>query len=251
VKGLVSVRLEDSACVLTLERAEKLNALSSALEVELKAALDSPEVAGARALVVAGAGRAFSAGADVTEFADRDPASILAYYRTTGDVYERVAALPLPTIAAIHGYCLGGGLELALACDFRVAEDSATFGFPEIGLGILPSSGGTYRLVRAIGPVRAKELILLRTRFGATEAWDYGLVTELVTEGAALSRAVELAQELAALPRAAVRATKRAIALMADAPYESAILIEQLAYGMLAQTDEADEAARAFVEKRA
>jgi enoyl-CoA hydratase/carnithine racemase len=247
--SVVGVQREDKVCVLALRRPEKLNALSSEVERELKAALDSPEVADAGVVVVTGEGRAFSAGADVSEFADRDPASILAYYRTTGDVYERVAALPVPTIAAIHGYCLGGGLELALACDFRVAEETATFGFPEIGLGILPSSGGTYRLVRAIGPVRAKELILLRTRFGATEAWDYGLVTQLASEGAALPRALELAAELAVLPPAAVRATKRAIALMLDAPHESAILIEQLAYGMLAQTDEAREAARAFVEK--
>ena len=96
-----------------------------------------------------------------------DPASILAYYRETGDVYERVAALPQPTVAAIHGYCLGGGLELALACDFRVADEASLFGFPEIGLGILPSSGGTFRLVRMLGPARAKELILLRERFSA------------------------------------------------------------------------------------
>jgi enoyl-CoA hydratase/carnithine racemase len=248
--SIVGVQREDEICVLTLRRPEKLNALSTELEQELKAALDSADVADARVVVVAGEGRAFCAGADVSEFADRDPASILAYYLTTGDVYERVAALPVPTIAAIHGYCLGGGLELALACDFRVAEEPATFGFPEIGLGILPSSGGTYRLVRAIGQARAKELILLRTRFGASEAWDYGLVTELVEEGAALSRALELGAELAALPPAAVRATKRVIALMPDAPHESAMLLEQLAYGMLAQTDEADEAARAFVAKR-
>jgi enoyl-CoA hydratase/carnithine racemase len=250
VGGLVDVGQHGSVCVITLDRPEKLNALSTSLEQELKAALGSPEATAARAVVVAGAGRAFSAGADVSEFLERDPASILAYYRTTGDVYEQLAALPCPTIAAIHGYCLGGGLELALACDFRVAEDTASFGFPEIGLGILPSSGGTYRLVRAIGPARAKELILLRTRFDAAVARDYGLVTELTAEGAALLRALELGEELAALPPAAVRAAKRAIALMPDAPHDSAILIEQLAYAMLAQTEEHGEAARAFVDKR-
>ena len=139
----ITSEVQDGICTITLHRPEKLNALSTALELELKAALALTEVTESRAVVIAGEGRAFCAGADVSEFTDRDPASILAYYRTTGDVYERVAALPIPTVAAIHGYCLGGGLELALACDFRVADESAAFGFPEIGLGILPSSGGT------------------------------------------------------------------------------------------------------------
>src|ERR687896_2594765 len=111
-------------------------------------------------MVFPGGGRPFPAGADVNELRDQDPASILAYYRTTGDVYERVAALPQPTIAAISGYCLGGGLELALACDFRVADATASFGFPEVGIGILPSSGGTHRLARLVGTARAKELVL-------------------------------------------------------------------------------------------
>ena len=170
MEGLVGVQRYGAVCVLTLTRPEKLNALSSALEEALDAALGGDEVAAARAVVIAGEGRAFSAGADVTEFRDRDPASIMAYYRETGDVYERVAGLPVPTVAAVHGYCLGGGLELALACDFRVAETSAALGFPEIGLGILPSSGGLTRVVRMVGAARAKELMLVRERFSASEA---------------------------------------------------------------------------------
>src|SRR5262245_33030783 len=130
--GLVEARREGAVCVVTLNRPEKLNALSADVESELGLTLDSAEVSESRAVVVTGSGRAFSAGADVTEFRGNDPAAILAYYRESGAVYERVASLPLPTLAAIHGYCLGGGLELALACDFRVAEESAVFGFPEI-----------------------------------------------------------------------------------------------------------------------
>src|SRR3990170_3000401 len=164
MSDLVTVRNEGSACVVTLNRPEKLNALSSAVEQALDGALRSAEVVGARCVVIAGEGRAFCAGADVTEFHGVDAGSILAYYRRLGEVYERVAALPVPTIAAIHGYCLGGGFELALACDFRVADESAVFGLPEVGIGIVPSSGGTHRLVRAVGPVRAKELLLLRGR---------------------------------------------------------------------------------------
>jgi enoyl-CoA hydratase/carnithine racemase len=248
--GLVGVQRYGAVCVLTLTRPEKLNALSSALEEALDAALGGHEVAAARAVVIAGEGRAFSAGADVTEFRDRDPASIMAYYRETGDVYERVAGLPVPSVAAVHGYCLGGGLELALACDFRVAETSAAFGFPEIGLGILPSSGGLTRVVRMVGATRAKELMLVRERFSASEALAWGLVTDVVEDGEALTRAVALAERLAGLPTLAVSVTKQAAEAARESSREAALLIERLAYGMLAQTPEADEAAAAFVEKR-
>jgi enoyl-CoA hydratase/carnithine racemase len=247
---LVEVSRSGRISVVTLRREDKLNALSLALERELDAALAGEEVAGSACVVVTGSGRAFSAGADVSEFRDQDPASILRYYDGTGNLYERLAGLPQPTVAAVHGYCLGGGFELALACDFRVAEESASFGFPEVELGILASSGGTHRLVRLVGPARAKELLLLRPRFGAVEARELGLVTEVVPDGEALERALELAERLAALPPVAVRVIKRAVGLVTDAPHESAILIERFAYGVLAQTEDADEAAAAFVERR-
>jgi enoyl-CoA hydratase/carnithine racemase len=249
MSGLVGVRDEGPVSILTLARPDKLNALSGALERELQSALERAAAA-ARAVVIAGEGRAFSAGADVSEFRDRDPAAIMAYYRDTGGVYERVAGLPVPTVAAIHGYCLGGGLELALACDFRIAERSAVFGFPELGLGILPSSGGLTRLVRMAGPARAKELMLARERFSAAEALAWGLVTEVVDESDALPRALELAGRLAALPALAVSVTREAAEAAADSPREVALLLERLAYGMLAQTGEADQAAADFVEKR-
>jgi enoyl-CoA hydratase/carnithine racemase len=247
---LVEVRREGAVAVVTLRREEKLNALSAALERALRDVLEGEEVAAARAVVLAGSGRAFSAGADVTEFRTYDAASILAYYRDAGEVYERLARLPQPTIAAIHGYCLGGGLELALACDFRVAEEAATFGFPEVGLGILPSAGGTLRLVRMLGTARAKELVLLRDRFSAGEALAYGVVTEVVPEGSALPRALELARRMAGLPAQAVSTTKRVLDLMQDASKELGVTLETLAYGMLAQTEDAHEAAQAFEEKR-
>jgi enoyl-CoA hydratase/carnithine racemase len=248
--GLVELQSVGSAAVITLRREEKLNALSTALEQELKDALQSTAVTGSACVVITGGARAFSAGADISEFHDRDPAAIAAYYRESGDVYERVAALPQPTLSAVAGYCLGGGLELALATDFRIAEDSATFGFPEVALGILPSSGGTHRLVRLVGPGRAKELLLLRTRFGADEARKHGLVTEVVAEGKAVERALELAEELAALPALAVSVAKQAADAMAEASREAGLLLERLAYGMLAQTEDAVEAAAAFGARR-
>jgi len=243
---LVDVTRDGAVCVLTLRREEKLNALSTALERELAEALDGSDVRSSGCIVVPGSGRAFSAGADVTEFRGRRPEDVVAYYRETGDVYERVAALPQPTLSAISGYCLGAGLELALATDFRIADETAVFGFPEIGLGILPSSGGTQRLVRLVGPARAKELILLRDRLDAREALAAGVVTEVVPAGAGLERTLELAQRLAALPALAASITKQAIDAIPDASRDAGILIERLAYGLLAQTEDAQRAAEDF-----
>jgi enoyl-CoA hydratase/carnithine racemase len=240
---LVEVRREGAVCVLRLRREEKLNALSTALERELADALATEPVRLSACLIVTGSGRAFSAGADVTEFATRTPEAILAYYRETGHVYERLAALPQLTLSAIHGYCLGGGLELALATDFRIADETAVFGFPEVSIGILPSSGGTHRTVRLLGPGRAKELILLRSRLTSAQALEAGLVTEVVPPGAALGRALELAEGLASLPGAAASVAKQAIDAASDSSREAAVLIERLAYGLLAQTEAARSAA--------
>jgi enoyl-CoA hydratase/carnithine racemase len=225
--------------VLTLRREAKLNALSTALEGALADALGAPEVSAAASVVITGAGRAFSAGADVTELRDRTPADIAAYYASTGAVYERLAALPQPTLSAIHGYCLGGGLELALATDFRIADETAVFGFPEVGLGILPSSGGTARATRLLGAARAKELMLLRDRVDARAALAHGLVTEVVAAGEALDRALEHARALAELPRLAAATTKQAIDAAAESSHAGALLIERLAYAALAQTEDA------------
>ena len=247
--ALVAVRREGAVCVLTLQREDKLNALSGALERELLEAISGEEVRASRCIVLTGAGKTFSAGADINEFRDSDAASIAAYYADTGDVYERIAALPTPTISAIHGWCLGGGLELALATDFRIADETAAFGLPEFELGILPSSGGTYRLVRLLGPGKAKELMLIRRRFDAAEARALGLVTEVVPEGQALVRALEIAGELAALPRLAVETTKRAADLMPESSREAGMLIERLAYAALTQTDEATGAVERFTRR--
>jgi enoyl-CoA hydratase/carnithine racemase len=249
-EALVEVRAHGAASVIVLRREHKLNALSTALERALGDALSREDVRSSACVVFSGGERAFSAGADVGEMRDLDPASILEYYRETGDVYERVAALPQPTISAIAGYCLGGGFELALATDFRVADRSAVFGLPEVGIGILPSSGGTLRLVRLLGAARAKELVLLGDRFGPDDARALGLVTEVVPEGAALERALALAERLADLPQPSLALAKQTIDLMPEASREAGLALERLAYGLLAQTDEAREAADAFAEKR-
>jgi enoyl-CoA hydratase/carnithine racemase len=235
VPELLALRREGPVCVLRLARERKLNAISRALERELCEALATAEVREAGAIVLCGSERAFSAGADTGELGG-SPAEIAAYYASTGDFVERVADLAQPTLSAIAGWCLGGGLELALATDFRIAEQGATFGLPEVGLGILPSSGGTYRLVRALGPARAKELILLRERIDAAEAYRLGLVTEVVGRGQALERALEHARRLAALPGLAAQICKRTIDVASESSRAAVLELERLAYGLLAQT---------------
>jgi enoyl-CoA hydratase/carnithine racemase len=245
----VGVRRKGNVAVVTLERQEKLNALSTGVERALADALQRAEVSSSRAVVIEGAGRAFSAGADVSEMRDQTTDSVVEYYRGTGTVYEAVASMPQPTIAAIHGYCLGGGLELALACDLRVAARSAVFGLPEIELGILPSSGGTMRLVRAVGVARATELILSRRRFTAEEAFRFGVVSEVVDEDVT-TRTLAIAEDLASLPPVAVGVTKQAIAAAAESGREATLLIERLAYAALSQSDAHRDAATSFAERR-
>ena len=239
---LIEMQCERQTCIVTLRRERKLNAISGELERELCAALEAPELADAACVVFTGGPRVFSAGADLNEMRGLDPASIVSYYQGTGDFAERVADLPQPTFSAISGYCLGGGFELALATDFRVADDSAIFGLPEVGLGILPSSGGTHRLVKLLGPARAKEVILLRDRFSAQEAHRIGLITEVVGEGEALSRAIALSELVSGHPQLAVRVTKRVVDSMTDGGRAAGLELERLAYGLLAQTSDADDA---------
>ncbi len=250
-EGLPEIRRQDAVCIVTFQREEKLNAISTAVERALLDALASPDVRESRCVVFAGGERAFSAGADLVEERDEGTAGIDAYYRDTGDVYERIAALPQPTFSSISGWCLGAGFELALATDFRVADETAVFGLPEVELGIVPSSGGTYRLVRALGPARAKELLLLRPRVDAAEAFRLGVVTELAPAGQALPRALELAAQVAALPPLAAAAAKQAANAIAESSREAGIMLERLAYAALAQTDESRAAGEAFARRKA
>lgn len=237
---LIDVETRGPACVIALRRPAKLNAISGAMERELCDALVSDEVRGAACVVFTGGSDVFSAGADITEMRGQDPAAIAGYYRDTGDFAERIADLPQPTFSAISGYCLGGGLELALATDFRIAGPDAVFGLPEVEIGIVPSSGGTHRLVRLLGPARAKELILLRQRVDAAQALRLGLITEIADDS--LERSIQLAGRLAELPPLAVQVAKQAIDVMAEASRGAGLAVERLAYGLLSQTTDTDRA---------
>lgn len=244
---LVDVQTRGPACVVTLTRPAKLNAISSAMERELCEALHTEEVRTAACIVFTGGPEVFSAGADITEMRGLDPAAIVAYYRETGDFAERIADLPQPTFSAISGYCLGGGLELVLATDFRIADSSAVFGLPEVEIGIVPSSGGTHRLVALLGSARAKELILLRQRVDVNEALRLGLVTEVA--GDPLGRSLELAQRLASLLQLAVQLNKNLVDQMAEASRSAGLALERLAYGLLSQTSDTDRAMAGRLER--
>ncbi|MDZ7911977.1 MAG: enoyl-CoA hydratase-related protein [Rhodococcus sp. (in: high G+C Gram-positive bacteria)] len=161
------------------------------------------------------------------------PAAIDQYYRRSGSVYEAVATLPQPTISAIAGYCLGGGLELALATDIRVADPTAVFGFPETSLGILPSSGGISRSIRMIGMGRARDLVLRGHRIDAKKAENWGLITETTEMADQLNQAMAIAQSLATTAPFALTITKQVLDANADASHRSGLFIEQLAYSLL------------------
>jgi enoyl-CoA hydratase/carnithine racemase len=239
---VVAVERGEHATVVRLTRGAKLNAISEQMERELCEAVATPEVREARCVVFTGGPEVFSAGADLNEWRDYTPAEIMASYRATGDFAERVADLPMPTFSAVAGWCVGGGVELALATDFRIAEPSARFRLPEVALGILPSWGGTQRLVRLLGPARAKEVILLRREVDAADALRLGLVTEVVGAGTSLDRALELAEYLSGLPPLAVSVTRQVIDALPETSRPAGLALERIAYGMLAQTDAASGA---------
>jgi enoyl-CoA hydratase/carnithine racemase len=244
---VVTLEPHEHACVIRLQRPAKLNAISEQVERELCDALERPDVREAPCVIFTGGEKVFSAGADLSETRGYTPGEVLATYRGTGDFAERVADLAQPTLSAITGYCIGGGLELALATDFRIAEEGSDFRFPEVALGILPSWGGTQRAVRLLGPARAKELILLRERVDAQAALSLGLVTEVVPSGGSLPRALELAERLSGLPRLAVSVTKQVIDALPETSRTAGLGLERVAYGLLAQTGDATQALTARV----
>jgi len=240
----------DGVALVTLDRREALNALSFALLRQLDAALAALDADDScRAIVITGAGtRAFAAGADVRELRDETTASLHA--ADPFAAVDRVAALRTPTIAAVRGFALGGGCELAMACDMLIAGDDAKLGQPEILIGVIPGAGGTQRLARAIGKARAMELILTGRRIDAAEADRLGLVTAVVPADQTLDRALELAGRVAALPPLAVRSAKAAIRATQELPLSEGLRAERDGFEALFATDDQREGMTAFLEKR-
>jgi enoyl-CoA hydratase len=247
----VKVEREESITVLTIDRQEKLNALDRQVVEEIGQALLELESEGPRAIVVTGAGeRAFIAGADIRAMSIMDPLEAKRFSEIGHAAMSLLDRSPIPTIAAVNGYALGGGCEVAIACDIRIASENATFGFPEVGLGILPGMGGTQRLPRLIGPALAKELIFTGRRISAGEARDIGLVNRVVAEGEALNAAMELAAEISANGPLAVRHSKAAANRSLDVDLISGLEFEADQFALLFATEDAREGMNAFGEKR-
>ena len=240
----------DHVALVTIDRQDALNALSFDLLDELVAALEGLDADPAcRAIVLTGAGeRAFAAGADVRELATQTPVSLSAQNRFAA--WDRIAAIGTPVIAAVRGFALGGGCELAMTCDMIVAGEDAQFGQPEIRLGVMPGAGGTQRLTRAIGKARAMELILTGRTMSAREALASGLVTRVVPSEATLDAALDLASVVAAQAPLAVLAAKRAILAADETNLSAGLDRERRAFFELFDTDDQAEGMAAFGEKR-
>jgi enoyl-CoA hydratase len=240
----------DHVALVTIDRQEALNALSFDLLDELVVALEALDGDPAcRAIVLTGAGeRAFAAGADVRELASQTPTSLAAENRFAS--WDRIASIRTPLIAAVRGFALGGGCELAMTCDMVVAGEDAQFGQPEIRLGVMPGAGGTQRLTRAIGKAKAMEMILTGRTMAAREAEANGLVTRVVPAEATLDAALDLASVVAAQAPLAVLAAKGAILQAAELSLSAGLDHERRAFFQLFDTDDQTEGMAAFGEKR-
>lgn len=240
----------DGIATLTFNRPEVRNAMNRAMVEEAHAALGELEARGdVRALILVGAGdKAFVGGADIAELRERG--RIDALRRINAALYRRVEQLPAPTIAAIRGFALGGGCELAIACDLRVAGRGAQLGQPEVGLGILPGAGATYRLPRLIGLGRAKELVLTGRLIGAEEALSMGLVNRVVDDAEVLAAARALAGEIARNSALAVRLAKASLNLAPELSVDAGMALESTAQAVLFEDEEKRLRMQAFLERR-
>lgn len=237
--------------ILTFNRPEKLNALSEEVLSELEATLQKMESRkDIRVLIVRGQGRAFVAGADIRAMHTMDAQAAVSFSRKGQHVFDLLENLPQVVIAAIHGYALGGGMELAMACDIRVAERTAQLGQPEVHLGIIPGFAGTQRLSRLVGTGWARYLILTGRRISAEEAHRIGLVEVLVEEGEALSKALEIARDVLKGGPHAIPVAKRMILRGMDMPFPVAQAFEAESFAYLFATGEPQEGMGAFLEKR-
>ena len=243
---------KDNIGILTINRPEKLNAISDELTKELKKFLEDLENdEGIRVLIITGAGdKAFVAGADIGELVDRDARMGRRVSRERQEVFSLIENLHIPVIAAVNGYALGGGLELALACSIRIASQKAQFGAPEVKLGIIPGDGGTQRLPRLVGIGRAMEMILTGDFIDAEEAYRIGLVNKVYPPDQLQEKAMELALRIASRPPLAVRFAKDAVNKSQEGGTTSGYTLESYLHALSCATEDKKEGVSAFLEKR-
>lgn len=238
--------------IATIDRPKALNALNSGVLEDLNALVDAVNAdEEIRALILTGSGeKSFVAGADIGEMSNLTKAEGEAFGKKGNDVFRRIETMPIPVIAAVNGYALGGGCELSMACDIRICSDTAVFGQPETGLGITPGFGGTQRLARLVGPGMAKQLIYSARNIKADEALRIGLVNAVYPLEELLPAAEKLAETIAKNAPIAVRACKKAINEGLEKPMDEALALEEKLFGSCFETEDQKEGMGAFLEKR-
>jgi enoyl-CoA hydratase len=245
----IIIRCEGAVAILQLNRPKVLNALNGLMMAELCEALESFDKDDTvRCLILTGDEKAFAAGADIREMVDAGPIEMMQ--KNTVTLWARVQAISKPLIAAVSGYALGGGCELALACDIIVASEDARFGQPEIGLGVIPGAGGTQRLGRILGKYKAMELVLTGRTITAREALQMGLVNRIVTDGSCLEEARKLAIEISQKSPLAVKLAKEAILKSQECSLNEGIEFERKCFFLLFSSGDQKEGMNAFLEKR-
>jgi len=248
----IRLHKENDLAVITLNRADHLNVLNSLVLGELDAALTEIERdKGIGVVILTGGEQCFSAGFDIAEISEcASPADARKFFREAHGVFDRLEELEQPVVAAIAGLALGGGCELALACDLRIAADNATFGLPEVKIGMIPGGGGTQRLPRLIGMTKAKELVLTGDYLSAEEALQCGLLNKVVAVSLVLKTAKTLAAKIAQHPLSAVKAVKLAVNGGWSMDIKSAIAYEARCFDAIFATEEQREGMLAYMEKR-
>ena len=243
------VTQEKGIGIIQLHRPTVLNALNSELVRELVNALEEFDMDETiRVIILTGGDKAFAAGADLKEMSQSSPVDLILNRRF--ELWDRIRKISKPLIAAVSGYCLGGGNELAMNCDIIIASENATFGQPEVNVGIMPGAGGTQRLVRSVGKTRAMEMILTGRAITAEEALRAGLVSKVVPTGNLMDVTKKLASEIASKPPVSVRTAKQAILRAYDTTLEVGLEYERQLFYTLFATEDGKEGMRAFLEKR-
>jgi len=247
----VLVEKSDRVAILTIHRPDKMNALSDEVRTDLLAALaDAEQDAGVGVVVITGSGeKAFIAGADIGEFAGRTPFDQRWAMRSPR-IFDVMASFPKPVIAMINGFCLGGGCELAMSCDLRIASDKARFGQPEINLGLIPGGGGTQRLPRLVGTGQAMRMILTGDMIPAAEAKEIGLVDQVVPHEELRAKTLELAQKIAAKSPLTLKVAKEAVRASERLAIEEGILYERDLFCLCFSSADKEEGVAAFLAKR-
>lgn len=244
--------IKDLVAYLAINRPEVRNAMNNALVDEFRKAIDEIEgEEGVRVMVITGTGdKAFMSGADIKELAERDIILGREHTRQRQELYERIENLNVPVIAAINGYAIGAGLELALACTFRIASEKARFAASEVKLGIIPGGGGTQRLARTVGKTKAMEMVLLGDMIDAQEAYRVGLVNKVVPADLLMEEAMSWAEKIKALPKLAVQYAKEALLRGVNFGLDQGLAHESYLFALACSTEDKREGVAAFLEKR-